>query len=257
MREGRRWWREASVGSTVGLVLTLASCGPAATTAPPDDTGSAAPSSGASPVAIASASQPTSSVAIKCERPEAMFGPGQALPGERVPVQLIGFPANAQVALDFHSETDGVHRGPMGDATVNERGEAEIFVVIPPDAPYGYGVLTVRAGKKCSSQALLLLASDGQSMAIDDETVRPGQRVTLTAIGFQPRFAVSLHLDCDPQEVECPQVASIPTSPVDGSVHIVVEIPPDITPGEHFWLLNGIWVDGVGDLGLVAHFTVE
>lgn len=257
MREGRHWWEWAAVGPTVGLLLTLSSCGPQPSTASPETTGPAASKSSASPLAIASAEQPTESAAIMCRRPEAIFGPGQALPGETVPVQLTGFPPNAPVTLFFHSETDRIERGPIGGTTVNEQGEAEIAVVIPREAPFGYGVLSVIASKECLSEALLLIASYGQSMAIDDQTVTPGQRVTITAIGFQPRFAVSLHLDCDPREVPCPELGRAPASPVDGSVEIVMEIPRDITPGEHFFFLNGIWVDGVMDLGLDVHFTVE
>jgi hypothetical protein len=237
-------------------LLFISSCSAGTLTdASPGASQPASPST--SPSKTVGTPRPTASAAIDCRPPDPDSDRGQYLPGDTVHLQIVGFPPQISVTLYFHSDTDGAERGPIGATTVGNDGNAEIDVVIPSEAPFGYAQVRVIATETCRSEAHFLLATAEQSMSIDDGTVTPGQRVTLTAIGFAPDGSASLHLDCDPRETPCPQLGTARTSEVDGSVVMVVWIPEDIAAGDHFLMLYGVWVDQVGDLGLVAAFTVE
>jgi hypothetical protein len=99
-------------------------------------------------------------------------------------------------------------------------------------------------------------------MRVDDETVRPGQVVTVRAGGFQPRTTVFITIDTHPTQGECwprpcRQLGGFHGTSAVGSVVIRVRIPSDVAPGVHGLFTNGYSPSGeIYDLTVGTQITV-
>ncbi len=76
-------------------------------------------------------------------------------------------------------------------------------------------------------------------ISISDDTVVPGQRVTIRATGFARDDTVRLFLD-EPESFDCASclLATAPTN-TDWSAVITVRLPRDLSPGAHTLFLAG------------------
>jgi hypothetical protein len=184
--------------------------------------------------------------------------PFDPLPGGTVHVAIMGFPPDTPVTLTFISLSDpGLERG-LGLATTDAQGDAAIDVVIPLDARWGDSSVRVTTSDGCYAETGLIVLPSHAEVSIDDDSVVPGQLVTLTGGGFVPEEAVAVFLDGDPRDAlcRCRELATGRTTAV-GTARVSVRIPGETAPGRHDLLLIGpAFVDPTIDLGLVAHVIV-
>jgi hypothetical protein len=253
MREGRRWsgWG-AAVGSTVLILFTLSGCGLSGP-------GVSAESTTPGPSTSVAAS-PLASVEVACQEPFTNLVPvegDKVLPGTPVRVRLEGFPPNVAVTLSMSPVGEASPGTTIGGTATDQQGAGFVQGVIPADTPYGDASIWALTGAGCGSESQIVVVGSFEQISIDDDTVEPGQLVTITAGGFAPDDGVGLYLDGDPRD------ATNTTGPLGGaeaddrgSVVVRARIPDDISPGAHYLLLSGSSFDGIADLGLVVQITV-
>lgn len=186
-----------------------------------------------------------------------MAQPESVLPGQPVRLAVTGFPPNEQLTLVIVSQTDTFAERQIGATMTDESGKAAVGVIVPADIPFGDADIRV-ASVGCSWDAYIGVVGSHSGAGIDDDIVRRGQTVTITASGFQPGGSVSVIIDGDAFDATC-RCRSIGGAPANerGSVRIVVTIPRDISTGPHFLTANGYSFDGMNDLFLRVDFTVE
>jgi hypothetical protein len=186
-----------------------------------------------------------------------MAEPESVLPGHPVRLAITGFPPNVPLTLALVSQVDAFSERQIAATMTDERGTAAVVVVVPADIPFGDAGIRV-ASEGCSWDAYVGVVGSDEGIGLDDDTVTPGQSVTLTATGFQPGDSVGVMLDGDAFDAlsEGRSLAS-GTANEAGAVRITVRIPPDVSPGPHFLTANGYSFDGENDLFLRADFTVE
>jgi hypothetical protein len=156
-----------------------------------------------------------------------------------------GFEPNATVALILRPDHVDFPERAIGASTTDEHGYGEIDVVVPDDAPIGDYSLLLRL-EACAtspwadiSLATITVVPVLPAISISDDTVVPGQRVTIRATGFARDDAVYLSLD-DPEYLgdQCCLLATAQTNS-DWSVVIPVRLPRDLSPGAHTLSLVG------------------
>jgi hypothetical protein len=255
MRERRRWCARSTGGAAVAVLLTLSACGIQRSAASPDATVSMSVS------ATAAAESPSTSVGVECDptsEPFVQVEGGTGVPGTPVRVRIEGFPPSAGVMLHFGSMYDGIVGPPIGAATTDDQGNGVVHGVLPVDAPFGDAALSVMVNAECGAETLLAVVGSPEAISIDDDTVVPGQQVTITASGFAPEDAVGVYLDGDARDptCRCQELGNAQANEV-GFVEIVVRIPGDVPPGAHFLTLNGDSFNHEHDVGLIVHITVE
>jgi len=146
---------------------------------------------------------------------------------------------------------------PIGGATTDQQGGGFVQAVIPPESPHGDASIWVLTREGCGAETLIVLVGSLERISIDDDTVVPGQLVTITAGGFDPEGGASVYLDGDPRDAAnlAPQIGGAEAD-AQGSVVVSVRIPDDVSPGAHYLVLSGDSFDGTSDLGLVVQITV-
>jgi hypothetical protein len=131
--------------------------------------------------------------------------------------------------------------------------------VIPADAPMGETALQLVADECGWSVGIMVLGSPLVA-AINDDTVTPGQRVTVTAGGFAPSTPASLSIDSVPVQGECiPECHFLgrgTSASADGSVVFRERIPRDTRPGRHTLWVSGDSLDGITEYELSVEITV-
>lgn len=259
MRERRRWRGWSAGGSTALALLALTACA----LQPPGASGvpstSAAVGPGASPGA--SESPPSPSTAIVCDSASAYLEPTgtfQVLAGTRFVVRVEGFPANTAVTLTLAPMDDSAATTPLGAITTDGQGKGVTAGVVPADARLGDMIVQALASEFCGAMTYLFVVASLQGIGIDDDTVAPGQQVTIRASGFLPESALGVFLDGDPGDLlcECRELASAQTN-ASGSVEVIVQIPDDVAPGQHIIVLAGAAPDAASDLSQSVAITVD
>jgi hypothetical protein len=251
MRNGRRWWWFAR-GARLAIVFVLSAL---VFSGVMHDTNASAPGDGHLRATVSSTAAP-SEVPV-CGAGFVDVAPFDPLPGGTVHVAIMAFPPNTAVSLTFLSLSDPVERA-IGSTVTDEQGEAAIDVVIPPDAGWSDSTVRVRTNEGCYADGDLIVLPSHAEVSIDDDSVVPGQLVTLTGGGFVPEEAVAVFLDGDPRDAlcRCRELATGRTTAV-GTATLTARIPRGTTPGRHQLLLIGpAFVDPTIDLGLVAQITV-
>jgi len=164
----------APVGSPTALPTPAPSASP--TPAPTD------------PPSPSQAPQPTPTAsprAFDCEESFARVdGNEHIVRGEMVRVGYEGYAPGSEVTLVFVDFSDMVER-PIGQGTAARDGTGRIAGVVPPDSTIGQAELQIVSGE-CWSHVYFVVIGSPETMRVDDPTVVPGQRVTVTARGFQP-----------------------------------------------------------------------
>ncbi len=156
-------------------------------------------------------------------------------------VRFVGFAPNADVTLLLMDWSADV-TVEIGSGTADAQGSGVVQGVIPADAPIGETQLDVVSGE-CIANAYVVVLGSPEQVTVDDDTVIPGQRVTLRAGGFTVNGHVLVSIDTYPTQGECwPRpcrfLGTARTSAV-GSVVVHVRIPRDTAPGAH-----SLWVSG-------------
>ena len=237
----RRTYRSASALGT--LVLAIAISAAAAFVGPAANTSLAVEVS-PSPSARASPSAPAGPI---CGPDSHLITPQRVLPGTRLTGWISGFEPNATVALIFRPDDVDFDERVIGASTTDEHGYGEIDVVIPADAPVGNYTLLLRLDE-CATSPWPELPLDTiavvpvlPEISISDDTVLPGQRVTIRATGFNRDDTVYLTLD-NPEHLglECAScLLATGQTNSDWSVVITVRLPRDLSPGAHTLTLFG------------------
>jgi len=257
MRERRRWWGRSAGVAAVAVLLTLSACGLQPSAASPDATVSSSVGATAAPSTPASsAGSPSTSPGAGCDPTLDYFvlvDSETAVPGTPVRVRIDGFPPNTAVTLRLGSAAP-----PIGATTTDEQGKGVVNGVIPADAAFGDTPLSVMVNAECGGQTSIAVVGSPEAISIDDDTVVPGQQVTIKASGFAAEGPVALYLDGDARDAlcRCRFLAEAQANAV-GFVEIVVRIPPDVSPGAHFLTLNGDSFDFMHDVGLTVRITVD
>jgi hypothetical protein len=247
-----------SVATVVGLLIVTAACGDSG----PERTAGqtvALDSSTAPPTATAHPSPSAS--AFECVEPLAEIVPlaaGVGLPGTTVRLRIEGFPPDAALTVTLGYMDDEGIRLSMGTGRSDAHGDGFLLGVIPVDAPFGEGILNVSAGEACGAEAYISVVGSLEAIGIDDDTVVPGQQVTIRASGFAPEDTVAVILDGDVRDAacQCRALAEARANAV-GFVEMVARIPPDVPAGAHFLTVNGDSFDFMHDVGLTVHITVD
>jgi hypothetical protein len=167
--------------------------------------------------------------------------------GDSVQARFDGFAPNSAVTLALGDWEPDVADRVIGDGIADANGTGLVEGVIPADSPIGEDVLRVISGD-CSAFDWLVVIGSPEAMSVDDETVAPGQLVTVTAGGFVPHTSVFLTIDTYPTQGECwphpcRQIGGFGRTSSVGSVVIRVRIPADVTPGVHGLFTNGYTPD--------------
>lgn len=183
MREWRRLRGRFARGSAAVALLTLTACGlqPSSAGVP---AASAALGAGASPVPMKSASP---SPGIVCDVPIAYLEPTgtfKVLTGAGIRVRVEGFPANTAVTLTMASMEDAAAARPIGGTATDEQGKGVAAGVIPADARLGDAIVQAIASDACAATNYVFVVASLEGIGIDDDTVEPGQQVTIRAGGF-------------------------------------------------------------------------
>lgn len=251
MRDSRRW-RWFARGARLPIVFVLSALVSSGTV---QGRIASAPSDGPLQATASSTAAP-SEVAV-CGAGFVDVAPFDPLPGGTVHVAIMGFPPDTGVSLTFFSRSDPVERA-IGSTVTDQQGEAAIDVVIPLDAGWSDSTVRVTTNEGCYADADLIVLPSHAEVSVDDDSVVPGQRVTMTGGGFMPEEGVAVFLDGDPRDAlcRCRELATGRTTAV-GTARLSVRIPRGTRPGRHQLLLIGpAFVDPTIDLGLVAHITV-
>lgn len=250
MHDGRLRLEQAAGGAAFISLLLLTACGVPL----------AAPvSSMPSPSSTETSSlPPQASADVSCESAVAEVVPrSTVLPGTPITVRLADFPANAIVTFTFSPLQEGDPR-PFGSTTTDAQGAGVFATRVPPDAAYGEVDLLAVVGERCATQAYLHIVGSLEGIEIDDDSVEPGQSVTITASGFLPRESVGIVLDGDAFDA-LSQGRALGGAEADdlGHVTVVVRIPTAVSAGAHFLTANGYSFDGTHDVMLRVDITVE
>ncbi len=89
---------------------------------------------------------------------------------------------------------------------------------------------------------------EGDFIAVSDTTVVPGQPITISGCCFVGDVVIDIF--------STPQRLGTATADANGVFNTTVEIPTDITPGEHTITATGQNIDGSGELVLRFPITV-
>ena len=234
-------------------------------TASPTPTATPAPTEVPTPTATPAPTEvptptPTPS-AFTCEESFAFTdGPDQIVRGGTVRVRFEGFAPDLDVTLILEGSPFDLPDRPIGVGTAAGDGTGVVEGEIAHDAPIGETQLRVES-VDAMARAYLLVIGSPEVMSVDDETVVPGQHVTVTASGFQANTMVYLTIDTHPTQGECwphpcRELGRAARTSADGSVVIPVRIPSDVTPGVHGLYANGYSPDGISDLTVGTQITV-
>jgi hypothetical protein len=265
MCQGRRHKRWAVSAASVALltILALATSTPAraeetptptpTATSTPTSAPTATPDPTADPTATpTSTPDPTTTpsptaMPIVCDPSFVEADPFLVQTGGRVRVSISGYPPNTAVTMHLGSIWD-FDQLEIGTGVTDSHGAAIVSGVIPTDAPTGEGHVTVKASDECFSEAYMLISRSRWGVTVDDDTVVPGQRVTLTAGGFIEQGRVNVTIDTYPTQGECwphpCRYLGSGTASSLQSVAIPVRIPRDTSPGPHFLWVTGFFTDG-------------
>jgi hypothetical protein len=270
MRRDRPGWTWSASAAGAALLFVLsgsavtfsASPKPPASPDPPASE-SAPPSSGptdepsATPTPTAS---PTPSVAIQCQEPLVeVEGDATLVRGDSVHVRFGGFTPNVNVRLDF-GDLSGGERRTIGIGTADGTGSGVLDGVIPVDAPIDEAELRVIGDDDCLGWNYIWVLASPDAITIDDDTVAPGQRVTVVAGGFLPHEGAALTIDSAPVQGECiPRCVYLAYSRTDaiGMVVFRARVPRDISAGRHVLWVTGAAMDGISDAYLSIEITVR
>lgn len=175
-----------------------------------------------------------------------------------VTVHAQDFPGSVQLTVAFADLVGDIPQVPLGIAMTDPTGQTTFTVRVPVDAPFGEASLRVSAGPGCSADAFLSVVGSLEAIAIDDDTVKPGQAVTITAGGFEPSGPITVMLDGDAFDALSTgrDLGSTRANDV-GAVRVDVRIPRGTSPGRHFLTVNGSSFDGARDLVLSVDVSVE
>ena len=204
---------------------------------------------------------PSPSAAIACDSAIAnleLRGTSKVLPGATIFVRVEGFPANTPVTLTVAPMDDATASTPIGVMTTDGQGKGAAAGVMPADARLGDAIVQAIASDACVATNYLFVVASLEGIGIDDDTVAPGQQVTIRAGGFLPESNVAAFLDGDPGDAlcECHELATAQTN-ASGSVEVIVRIPDDVAPGDHVIVLAGAAPDHASDLSLAVAITVD
>lgn len=254
MREERRWRGRSADAAFVAVLLMLSACGPQPPAASPDLTASmsvSATPAGSSSAPAGAACDPTSGPIVSVDA-------GTGVPGTPIRVRIDSFPPSTAVTLSIGSIHDGTVGPPIGATTTDEQGNGVVQGVIPLDTPFGDTPLSVMASAECGAQTYVAIVGSPEAISIDDDTVVPGQQVTIKASGFAAEDTVALYLDGDARDALCRCLSLAEAhANVMGFVEIVVRIPRDVPAGAHFLTLNGDSFDSMHDVGLTVQIMVD
>ena len=170
--------------------------------------------------------------------------------GGPVRVPISGFPPNVAVTMFVGSIFDiGVGQPEIGTGMTDGHGAAMVTGIVPTDARAGEQSVTVKASDDCWAEAFVVISLSPLGITIDEETVMPGQRVTVRAGGFLPKGHVVITIDTFPTQGECwprpCRVLGMASTSSTGSVVTHVRIPRDTTPGPHSVWVSGYLADGM------------
>ena len=190
-------------------------------------------------------STPSASAGPICGPQMHLITPQRVLAGTRVTGWFSGFEPNATVALILRPDYVAFPERALGSSTTDAQGYGEVDVIIPADAPIGDYSLLLRLEACATSPwadisiTTITVVPVLPAISISDDTVVPGQRVTIRATGFGLDETVDLFLD-SPEYLghECCLLATAPTN-ADWSVVITVRLPRDLSPGAHTLSLVG------------------
>ena len=256
MREGRRFRGISTGGAALTLACILAAAGTAQVAS--QETPAPSPSEPGATASPEPTMSPSSSPVIACEFPNANAESSEIPRGGSVRVAISEFPPNVAVSLWFGSYYDLGSRPPIGAGTTDDQGAGIAVGVIPSDAPWGENYITVKASEECWAEAFIVVLLSPRAISVDDDTVRPGQLVTISAGGFAPNHPVSAFLGAGGVQEDCPGCIWLESGRTSarGSVVIRVRIPRDTPLGPQHLGVHGLAPDGIGDLYVVTDITV-
>jgi hypothetical protein len=265
-RSGRQWSASAAGAALLfilsGSAVTLSASPDPSASPEPTSSESAAPSASPtdapSPTPSPTAS-PTASAAIQCDEPLAeVDGDDTLVRGDTVRVRFSGFTPNVNVRLDFRELTGDVNRT-IGTAPADGAGNGVVEGVVPTDAPVDEAELRVIGDDGCLAYLYFWVLGSPDTISIDDDTVMPGQRVTVTAGGFLPNGDALLSIDNAPTQGECiPRCLYLAMSQTNGvgSVVFRARIPRHISAGRHVLWVTGGHLNGISDAYQSIEITV-
>ena len=248
MRHGRRWLVAADVSATLLVAIACTASPPAASIS---TTSPALTSPSPSTMSFEAPATPQSLPAIcaaggdwSVDNPVSL-----GIPGTPISVRITGFPPTTMVTLRLRSVLGDDVGTPIGSATTNAQGIAMVSGLIPVDQPFGDTSVSVTVTDVCGAEAGLSVVGSAEAVAIDDETVAPGQNVTITASGYQPGDSIVVILDGDAFALDGTG-KDLGSAVADklGQARITVQIPRDTRPGSHCLTANGYSFDGTSDL---------
>ena len=256
MRDGRRWRVTAGVIATLLLAAACTGSPPAASISTNPLPSPSAPLPSAS--GLVPAALPTLPAICSMGGEWSVDNPRTSgIPGTPITVRITEFPPTTVVTLRIGS-IEGEDLGPpIGTATTDAAGIGLVSGVIPPDTPFGDSTVTVSVTEVCGAEADFSVVGSVEAVAIDDDTVRPGQTVTITASGYQPGDSIVVILEGDAYDLDSTgfELGSAPADKL-GYARIVVRIPRDISAGRHFLTANGYSFDGTSDLFQAVNIKV-
>jgi hypothetical protein len=256
MRDGRRWRVTAGVIATLLLAAACTGSPPAASISTNPLPSPSAPLPSAS--GLVPAALPTLPAICSMGGEWSVDNPRTSgIPGTPITVRIREFPPTTVVTLRIGSVFGDDVGPPIGTAMTDAAGVAMVSGVIPADTPFGDTSVSVTVAEVCGAEAALSVVGSVESVGIDDDTVRPGQSVTLTASGYQPGDSIVVILDGDAYDLDSTgfELGSAPADKL-GYARIVVRIPRDISAGRHFLTANGYSFDGTSDLFQAVNIKV-
>lgn len=258
MRTNRR-----SLGTTAVAVSLLLLSGSSVVWSAAPDPSAVSPESTASASAPPSAAEPASPETppdTPCEPTSVRVDPEYAIRGQTVRVDVTGFLPNVPIASWLGDQYDPESKPPIGTGTTDASGAGVIVGVVPVEAEVGEHNVTVWANDECVAFAWLMVSLSARAIGIDDETVLPGQSVTVTVGGFMADGRVDLSIDSAPTQGECwPEpclyLGYAMASDV-GSASIAARIPDDTSRGTHTLWVSGWAPDAMTEFNLGIDITV-
>jgi hypothetical protein len=257
----RRPWRVITGTAGVAMLFAMSGSAVSLSAAPPSPDASASASVSADPNPSASpTASPKPSPEFDCALATAAIegnGSSHILRGATVRVRFEAFAPMTTVTLLFSEWTDPGRQ--IGSGTADGHGDGVIEGVLPIDARIGQALLIV-SDDRCRADLYILVLGSRDVVTIDDDTVRPGQRVTVTAGGFQPNSLVLLSIDRAPTQGECgPQPCrylGTGEASSDGTAVIRARIPRDTAAGAHRLWLTGLAPDDIFEFSIGVDITV-
>ena len=195
----------------------------------------------------APSTSPSASAGPICGPDTHFITPQRVLAGTRVTGWFTRFEPDATVAIIFRPDYVDFPERAIGTSTTDEHGYGEIDVVIPADAPIGNYALLLRLDECATSPwpeisiSRIAVVPVLPEISVSDDTVLPGQRVTIRATGFNRDDTVYLTLD-NPEHLglECTScLLATGQTNSEWSVVITVRLPRDLSPGSHILTLFG------------------